>query len=421
MKFVLTVSWAVAFVVAQAGIGHGGELVEPLLRKLPPSVFVDSSTEVPAAQAKAIGQKLGGDIQRLTNSTVRVHGRPIQVNVLAAIDDANAKTIHAALSKIKSYPFCIRKDQLVIEYVGRDLDAAIATKTSYELGLLEKPSSVHYRVVAELATVSKADYMACNPLFNQFLAFQKGTNPQAAQQIQDMSKRFTFGHTLSLRNPKLDGGPTTHSLQPKPSDSKESGATHAYVFGELPNRQGVPFVTVTVDIAVDDTGFREGARTPPEQLTATTVFWPSNDPAISSLVKKIVAGKTTNDEKAMAILEWLSPGKNIKYSGETGSRWGTLKVLEQKFGHCWDFSDCFVTLARAAGVPSRQVAGWFYGSSGHVWAEYYREGRGWQQVDPTGGGKLPCGIYHIPYLTTEDGEMPILYVSMPKIDLLQSQ
>ncbi len=421
MKLVHIVALAVVLVVARAAIGQGGEPVEPLLRKLPPGVFVDSSTEVPAAQTKAIGLKLGGNIQRLTNSTVRVHGRPIQVNVIAAIDDANAKTIHAGLSKIKSYPFCIRKELLVIEYVARNIDAAITTKTSYELGFLEKPTSIQYRVVAELATVSKADYMACNPLFNQFLALQNGTNPQAVQQVRELSKRFTFGHNLSLRNPKLDGGSTTHSLQPNPSDSKESRATRTYSFGELPNRQGVPFVTVTIDIAVDDTGFREGARTPPEQLTATTVFWPSNDPVISSLVRKIVAGKTTNDEKAMAILEWLSPGKNVKYSGETGSRWGTLKVLEQKFGHCWDFSDCFVTLARAAGVPSRQVAGWFYGSSGHVWAEYYREGKGWQQVDPTGGGKLPCGIYHIPYFTTEDGEMAILYVSMPKIDVVQPQ
>ena len=96
-------------------------------------------------------------------------------------------------------------------------------------------------------------------------------------------------------------------------------------------------------------------------------------------------------------------------------------MFEQKFGHCWDFADCFVTLCRAADVPSRQVAGWLYGSSGHVWAEFYREGKGWQQVDPTGGGLLRCGIYHIPYFTSEDGEMPILYVSMPRIEATQTK
>lgn len=419
MKLHQTFPLAAVLAVALAAVAQGADPAEPLLGKLPPGVFVDSSTEVPAAQTKAIGQKLGGNIQRLTNSVVRVHGRPIQVNVITAVDEENAKTIHAALSKIKSLPFCLRKERLVIEYVGKDLDEAITTKTSYELGIQEKPTRMQYRVIVELATVEKPDYMACNPLFNQFLALRNGTNLQAVQQIRELSKRFTFGHNLTLRNPKLDGGSTTHSLQPTPNDSKELGAGLAYSFGGLPNRQGVPFVTVTIDVAVDRTGFREGAKTPSEQLTAATTFWPSNDPKIMALARTITADKTTNDEKAMAILAWLSPGQNLKYSGQTGSRWGTLKVLEQQFGHCWDFSDCFVTLARAAGVPSRQVAGWLYGSSGHVWAEYYREGNGWQQVDSTGGGKLPCGIYHIPYFTTEDGEMPILYVAMPRIDMVQ--
>ena len=96
------------------------------------------------------------------------------------------------------------------------------------------------------------------------------------------------------------------------------------------------------------------------------------------------------------------------------------KVLKQRYGRCWDSSDCFVTLSRAAGVPARQVGGWLYGTSGHVWAEVLTDGKGWQQVDPTGGGRLDCGIYHIPYFTTETGDMPILYVSMPQIDILQT-
>ncbi|MDX1925870.1 MAG: transglutaminase-like domain-containing protein [Pirellulaceae bacterium] len=407
----------VALVLLLPAWTQAADPAEPLLRNLPTGIYVDSSKEVPAAQTKAIGQKLGGTIRRLTNSVIRVHGRAIQVNVIVASDEANATAIQTALLKIKPFPFCLRNDAAVIEYVGGDIDVAIATKTSYELGLLEKPTSVQFRVTAELATVDKADYMACNPLFNQFLALQRGDNQQAVQQIQELSKKFTFGKTLTLRNPKLDGELTLHTMQPVASDSKEHGAGLAYSFRELPNRQGVPFVSITIDTKVDDTGFRADAMSPAESLRSATVFWPANDPAVVSLAKKITAGKATNDEKVMAILEWLTPGKNLKYSGQTGSRWGTLKVLEQRSGHCWDFSDCFVTLARAAGVPSRQVAGWLYGSSGHVWAEYYREGKGWQQVDPTGGGKLACGIYHIPYFTTEDGEMPILYLSMPTIDV----
>ncbi len=415
LKFVL----ALAITLTFDCVAKAGDPSEPILKHLSPGMAVESCVEATEIQTKAIGQKLGGEIQRLTNSVVRIHGCTIKVNVITAVDEANAKAIEAALAKIKQLPFYTRKGRMVVEYVGQHIDDALAIKTSYELGLIDKPDAVRYRVTADLATIERADYMNCNILFNLFLALQDGTNQEAAGQIDELSKRFTFGKTLVLRNPSLDGTSTKHSFQPPAVGSKAHRATIAYQFNELATQQSVPFVTATIEISVDDTGFRAASNSPSEQLTAPTPFWPSDDPNIVALAKQITAGKSTSDAKAMAILEWLSPGKNLKYSGKTGSRWGTHKVLEQRFGQCWDFSDCFVTLARAADVPSRQVAGWLYGSSGHVWAEYYLEGKGWQQVDPTGGGKLRCGIYHIPYFTSEDGDMPIVYLAMPKIETLE--
>jgi hypothetical protein len=61
-----------------------------------------------------------------------------------------------------------------------------------------------------------------------------------------------------------------------------------------------------------------------------------------------------------------------------------------------------------------------YGSGGHVWAEYYAENEGWIQVDPTGGDVLPCGIYHIPFFTSDDGEMPIVYVTIPTVRIVET-
>ena len=246
-----------------------------------------------------------------------------------------------------------------------------------------------------------------------------GPNENATQQIDALAKRFTFGKSLILRNPGVGNESAVHEFQPRTTSREEVGVTVRYTFDQLPNRRGIPYVTATVEITVDDTGLRESGVNPAAALTAATPFWPADDPGVRSLAATDHGGLRSNGAKAMAILDWLTPGKNLKYSGQTGSRWGTTKVLEQKFGHCWDFADCFVTLCRAAGVPSRQVGGWFYGSSGHIWAEFYREGKGWQQVDATGGGKLRCGIYHIPYFTSEDGEMPILYVAMPRIDTVQ--
>jgi hypothetical protein len=410
----------VCLILSLAADGFGADPAEGFLQDLPPGVFLDSSVEVPAEQTRAIGQRLGGRLTRLTNSVVRVQGRRIQVNAITAADDAGAEAVHAAILRIKPHPFCLRKDRVIIEYVGDGVDEALAIKTSYELGLEEKPERVRYRVTAELATIDKADYMACNPLFNQFLAAEAGENPAAVRQIAELSRRLEFGRTLVLHNPKRCGS-GTHQSTPEAAGVSEAGDTVTYEFEDLPARHGVPYVTVIMELTIDNTAACETSAAPAPALTAATPFWPADDPEVVALAQRITQDRSTDDEKAAAILEWLSPGGNIRYAGETGSRWGTALVLEQKFGHCWDFSDCFVTLARAAGVPSRQVAGWLYGSSGHVWAEYFSAEHGWRQVDPTGGGELNCGIYHIAYFTTEDGAMPIVYLSMPVIEVIEAQ
>lgn len=413
-----------AFVVAAFMLAFTGQVNlfaqgEPLLQDLAPGLFVDSSTIVPATQLPAFSKKLGGQIQRLSNSMLRVNGASIKVNVITASDEEQASAIFANLKKITPEPFSVQKGSVVVEYVGKNLDKSLAHKTSFELGLVEKPKLMTYQVVAELATVEKADYMNCNVLFNHFLALQLGNNPEAERQIRELSKGFVFGKTLTLRSPALEGANSKHEFVPKPVDSKAQTSTVRYSFRDPVVKVGIPFVTANMEIQVDSTGLRD-APMDPAALGANS-FWPADDPEIQKLAQQITKGKTTNQEKADAILLWLTPGRIVNYSGQTGSRWGTRKVLEQKFGHCWDFSDCFVTLARAAGVPSRQVAGWVYGSTGHVWAEFYQEGQGWRQVDPTGGGQLACGIYHIPYFTSSDGEMLILYGAMPKIEIRSSK
>jgi transglutaminase-like putative cysteine protease len=237
-----------------------------------------------------------------------------------------------------------------------------------------------------------------------------------------------FGDQLLMRNMSSDETSTTVSLQPTPSKTRTEPGTTTYEFTKLPRRHDIPYVTVTWETTVNASGFVPEETPARSELTAATPFWPSNDPQVIALAEKITAGCGDDSAKVQAILEWLAPGRNLKYAGETGSRWGVQQVLKQGYGHCWDFSDCFISLARAAGVPCRQVGGWLYGSSGHVWAEYYQSGPGpgqtepgWQQVDPTGGGKLTCGIYHIPYFTSETGAMPILYVALPTIEMVNEK
>ena len=411
------------FVTLIAGLWFFGlvEVVrsdEPLLRDLPAGIVLKQTREVPATQAKAIGQKLGGEMVGLTNSDIVVHGRAIQVNVLVASNEIEAKKLHDALLKIKPADFCARSGRRVIEYVGNSIDAALCTKTSFEIGVVPKPEQVTYQIDAELATIEKADYMACNPLFNFFLADERG-DPKASDEIQKLSQKFTFGQSLKLRAP-LDSE-LSYTYEPAASKTSIKDGTQLAVFANLPRRHGVPFVRVAATVAVNDSPVRPSSQNPGDSLVAATPSWPVADDSIRRLADEITKAAKTDQERVQAVLEWLQPGRNIQYAGRTGSRWGTLEVLQRKSGHCWDFSDCFVTLSRAAGVPTRQVAGWLYGSSGHVWAEVFLDGQGWVQVDPTGGGQMECGLYHIPYFTSEDGEMPIVYLSMPRITIVETK
>lgn len=394
----------------------------PSFRQLPAGCFVNNSLELPPAQVAAIGNRLGAAIKRISNTVLTVQGSSIKVNILDARTEADAIAVYNAISRMKNDPaFCLRKDARVIEFVGSN--PALATKTSYELGFLPKPRQIRYRLIADVAMVDKPDYMSLNQLCNLLWSRRsQEANPDTPTEIAEIARRFAFGRTITLRK---SGSPSRASYQfnpqPQKSTPPDKAGNASYSFDNFATSCAIPYATLTAIVEVDNTGLTPTTRAPDESLVSPTAWWPADDPEVAALARQITAGATSQASKVQAILSWLTPGKNIEFGGPvTGSRWGAKRVLQQRFGHCWDFADCFLTLARASGIPCRQVAGWLYGGSGHIWAEVLVQQKGWQQVDSTGGGSLHCGIYHIPYFTTETGEMPILYVSMPKVDILKS-
>jgi hypothetical protein len=401
----------------------GAEPADKCFGGLPYGCFVVQSQLMSHEQTATVARKLGVSVKRLSNTTLSVQGRQIQVNILDVETDADAAKLYETLFRMKNHrDFCLKMGKRVVEYVGDD--PAIAAKTSYELGFLKKPMQIRYRLTARISTIDKADYMSLNQLFNLFLAMD-GKNPGAEvdPELTSLTKRFQFGNSLTMRSAGLGRSKAVYRFSPDPSAKPSTrDDVEIYRFDNLPQKAGVPYVTATVEISADESGTTLTTRKADRRLLAATEFWPSDDPVIVAGARKITRGKETAEDKVQAILEWLAPNKNVKFGGPiTGSRWGVKKVIQQRFGQCWDFSDCFITLCRASGVPCRQVGGWLYGTSGHIWAEYLDGDNGWKQVDPTGGGKLRCGIYHIPYFTSESGEMPILYVSMPKIEIIETK
>ena len=411
---------AVALVLPLVHVGRAAEPVDSCFSDLPPGCSITRSYLVSGVQRSSIAQKLGTPLSKLSNTFLKVNGASIRVNIMETRTAAEAATLHKVITAMKGNPvFCLLRGQRVIEFCRTTPSTAI--RTAYELGFVQKPARVRYRVTAQLATVEQADYMSLNELSNVF--FKANTRTPGADskgRVEELLEAFSFGRTLSLRSDRAFLRPARYVFRPPPRKTVRAGqGTARYEFEGLPAVLGVPSVQLQAEISCNSSGQTPADRSRARHLLVATDHWPVNDPEVQAL--EITAGKETQADQIQAILRWLQPNRNIASSGKRGSRWGVKRVLGQRYGHCWDSSDCFVTLCRATGIPARQVGGWLFGGCGHVWAEVLMEGKTWQQVDPTGGGRVPCGVFHIPYFTTETGDMPILYLSMPEIEILETR
>ncbi len=120
------------------------------------------------------------------------------------------------------------------------------------------------------------------------------------------------------------------------------------------------------------------------------------DGNVKKLADKITKGKITVLEKAKAIYDWTCENtyRNPKTRGCGSGNVCTL--LKDPGGKCGDISSIFIALARAAGVPSREVFGIRQGKKQtqdistwqHCWSEFFLPGYGWVPVDPADVRKM---------------------------------
>jgi transglutaminase-like putative cysteine protease len=120
------------------------------------------------------------------------------------------------------------------------------------------------------------------------------------------------------------------------------------------------------------------------------------DGDVKKLADDITEGKNTLLEKAKAVYDWTCENtyRNPKTRG--CGEGNVCLLLNDPGGKCADINSIFVALAKAAGIPSREMFGIRQGKKSgqdittwyHCWAEFYLPGNGWIPVDPADVRKM---------------------------------
>lgn len=135
-----------------------------------------------------------------------------------------------------------------------------------------------------------------------------------------------------------------------------------------------------------------GSRNSPilPDYTSAQTYWPVDNSQISTLA--------ANLKTPRKIYDYVISTLSYDFSSiDTASRQGALTALNQpSMALCTEFTDLFVSLARAAGIPAREIEGFALSNNDrikptnldsdilHAWPEYYDSTSStWRQIDPT--------------------------------------
>lgn len=137
-----------------------------------------------------------------------------------------------------------------------------------------------------------------------------------------------------------------------------------------------------------------------KKYTGPDKYWETAFPAISAKAKELKTAK--------AIYDYVSTTLKYDYERAAGKleRLGAAVAIAQPTkAVCMEFTDLFIALARAAGIPARELDGYAYTTNSklkpralsgsgesdksdilHAWAQYWNaETSTWVQIDPTWG------------------------------------
>ena len=187
---------------------------------------------------------------------------------------------------------------------------------------------------------------------------------------------------------------TLKTINPSPNSITQDGDGNW-----LAHYQLAPFANNTIQVDGQVKIISETGTTPliGDYLKATT-YWPTQNPQIQEIAQSLKTPK--------AIYDYVIATLTYDYSRlNNASRRHADEILANSSSAlCTDFTDLFITIARAAGIPAREIEGYAYSNNTkikpvntqadilHAWPQYYdRPTSAWKSIDPT-WGKTTNGI-----------------------------
>jgi len=120
------------------------------------------------------------------------------------------------------------------------------------------------------------------------------------------------------------------------------------------------------------------------EFLKATPRYPAGDESLKKLARKAVQGAANDREKVENLLRFTDGYIRDSYEIEALT---VMDLLRTRKGDCSAHALLFTTLARSAGIPSREAGGWMYMGNeyksfgGHAWNEVILDGN-WVAVDP---------------------------------------
>lgn len=182
------------------------------------------------------------------------------------------------------------------------------------------------------------------------------------------------------------------SINPKPDTvTRDTDGNWMAQYSLLPETGVTVTAALHIDVALRPTDGYTDPAPDPKLYTSPEKYWEVTDPQIQALAKKYTTPRDIYDYVVSAL--------TYDYTRVTSApiRKGAVAALASpKNSICMEFTDLYIAIARAAGIPAREAVGYAYTTNSrlrplslvadvlHAWPEYYDSTKQvWVAVDPT--------------------------------------